>query len=141
MAEQKFSVKFDGYWREPNKDGIPSKSGVYCVYECTYNEDNKTVSIHKLIYIGESGDVNDRIQNHEQWDDWKSHVREGNQLCFSFGEVESENRDRVEAALIFEHKPPENSEYTDSFPFDRTTISLSGNTKLLNTYFTVERTT
>jgi len=140
MAEQTFKVEFDGYWREPNIGGIPNKSGVYCVYECTYNENNKTVSIHKLIYIGEAGEVKDRIQNHELWSKWKKHVREGNQLCFSFGYVESDNRDRVEAALIFKHKPPENSEYIDSFPFDKTTISLSGRTALLNTNFTVERT-
>jgi len=98
------------------------------------------VSIHKLIYIGEAGDVQDRIKNHDLWDSWKKHVGEGNQLCFSFGYVESSNRDRVEAALIFKHKPPENTEYKDSFPFDKTTISLSGRTALLNTNFTVERT-
>ncbi len=140
MAEQTFEVEFEGYWREPNMSKIPAKSGVYCVYECTYNESEKTVSIHKLIYIGEAEDANDRIKNHEKWDDWEKHVKEGNQLCFSFGYVESSNRDRVEAALIFEHKPPENSEYTDSFPFDKTTISLSGRIALLHANFTVERT-
>jgi len=140
MAEQTFKVEFEGYWRELNIGGITAKSGVYCVYECTYNESEKTVSIHKLIYIGEAGDVNDRIKNHDLWDNWRNHVREGNQLCFSFGYVESSNRDRVEAALIFKHKPPENSEYTDSFPFDKTTISLSGRCALLNSNFTVERT-
>lgn len=140
MGEETFKVDFDGYWRESNISGIPSKSGVYCVYECSYNKDEKTVSIRRLIYIGESGNVNDRIQEHEKWDDWKSYVTDGNVLCFSFGYVGSENRDRVEAALIFEHKPPENKEYTDSFPFDKTTISLSGKTALLNTNFTVERT-
>lgn len=140
MGEQSFEVDFDGYWRESKTGGIPSKSGVYCVYECTHNKEEKTVSIHKLIYIGEAGDVKDRIQNHEKWGDWKNHVADGNELCFSFGYVESENRDRVEAALIFKHKPPENTEYIDSFPFDKTIISLSGKTRLLNTYFTVERT-
>lgn len=140
MAEKTFKIEFDGYWREPNISGIPAKSGVYCVYKCTYNKNEKTVSIRKLIYIGEAADVNDRIKNHENWDNWKDHVNSGNQLCFSYGYVESTNRDRVEAALIFKHKPPENSEYTDSFPFDKTTISLSGKTALLKTSFTVERT-
>jgi len=140
MAEKTFKVDFEGYWREPNISGIPSGSGVYCVYECTYNESSSTVSIHKLIYIGEADDVNDRIKNHENWDDWKKHVRWGNQLCFSYGYEESANRERVEAALIFKHKPLENSEYTDSFPFDKTTIILSGKTALLKTPFTVERT-
>jgi len=131
MAEQTFQVEFEGYWREPNINGIPTKSGVYCVYECTYNESERTVSIHKLIYIGEAGDANNRIENHEKWGDWRKHVREGRQLCFSFGYVESSDRERVEAALIFKHKPPENSEYLDSFPFDKTTVLLSGKTSLL----------
>lgn len=140
MAEKTFEVEFDGYWREQDIEGIPNGSGAYCVYECTYNKDKDAVSIHKLIYIGEAADVRDRIQNHEKWHDWKKHVREDNELCFSYGHVESEYRERVEAALVFRHKPPENTEYTDTFPFDKTTIILSGKTKLLNTYFTVEKT-
>lgn len=42
--------------------------------------------------------------------------------------------------MIFKHKPPENTEYVDSFPFDQTTTDLSGKTKLLHTSFTVYRT-
>ncbi|MCD6222041.1 GIY-YIG nuclease family protein [bacterium] len=140
MAEQTFKIEFEGYWRERNINGIPSHSGVYCVYECTYNANNDTVTIHRLIYIGESGNVNERIANHEKWSEWKRYVKSGNELCFSFAYVESSNRDRVEAALIFKHNPPANDEYKDSFPFDRTTISASGKTALLSTYFTVERT-
>ena len=37
MSEKTFSLNFDGYWRAENVRGIPSKSGVYCVYECTHN--------------------------------------------------------------------------------------------------------
>lgn len=140
MAAKTYSLKFDGYWREENIGGIPSKSGVYCVYECTYNSDTNQVSIHKLIYIGESEDVNDRIANQEKWDDWEKHVTFGNELCFSFSGVDSQNRNRVEAALIFEHKPPENVEYVDSFPFDTTTIYTSGANALLSTSFTAYRT-
>lgn len=140
MAAMTFNVEFDGYWREENIGSIPDKSGVYCVYECTHNREEKTVSIHRLIYIGEARDARDRIQNHEKWQEWKRHVRSGNELCFSFGYVQSENRNRVEAAFIFEHKPPENDEYKEEFPFDTTTINASGKTALLHTNFTVHRT-
>jgi len=37
MAAQAFSMIFDGYWREPNKGGIPAESGVYCVYAGVFN--------------------------------------------------------------------------------------------------------
>lgn len=140
MAAMTFNVKFEGYWREKSIGGIPDKSGVYCVYECTYNSEKDTVSIHRLIYIGKAGNVRERIRNHEKWQAWKRHVRSGNELCFSFGSLQSENRDRVEAAFIFEHKPPENEEYKNEFPFDTTTINTSGRTALLNTNFTVYRT-
>jgi len=140
MAEKTITIEFDGYWRDENKGGLPAKSGVYCVYECTHNVSQKMVTIHKLIYIGESEDVKSRVENHEKYSNWLKHVRRGNELCFSFGGVGATDRARAEAALIFKHKPPENDEYVDSFPFDRTTISLSGKTALLNTYFTVNRT-
>jgi len=140
MAAKTISIEFDGYWRDENKGGLPAKSGVYCVYECTHNRTEKTVSLHKLIYIGESGNVRDRVSNHEKRDKWLKYVRQGNELCFSFGGVSSVDRNRAEAAMIFKHKPPVNDEYKDSFPYDKTTMSLSGKTALLNTYFTVNRT-
>lgn len=140
MAEKTITIEFAGYWRDENKGGLPAKSGVYCVYECTHNVSEKTVSIHELIYIGEAEDVKSRVANHERYRDWQKHVRRGNELCFSFGGVGATDRARAEAAMIFEHKPPENDEYVDTFPYDRTTISLSGKTALLNTYFTASRT-
>ncbi len=140
MATQTYNIEFDGYWRDENKDGLSSKSGVYCVYSCIYNRSKNTVSIKKLIYIGEAVNVNSRVANHEKYDDWRSHLKSDEELCFSFGGVGAEDRDRCEAALIFKHKPPENEEYVNSFPFDQITMRLSGKTALLSTNFTVYRT-
>jgi hypothetical protein len=140
MAAQTFNVAIGGYWRDENNSVIPKHSGVYFVYECTHNVKEKNISIHKLIYIGESGDVNDRIAKHEKRPDWLKHVGKGNELCFSTGPVESTNRVRVEAAYIFKHKPPVNIEYRDSFPFDQTTVVSTGKTAFLNTNFTLDRT-
>jgi excinuclease UvrABC nuclease subunit len=140
MAEKTITVEFDGYWRDENKSWLPASSGVYCVYECTHNVPANTVSVHKLIYIGEAGDVKSRVANHERYKDWRKHVGRGNELCFSFGGVETADRPRAEAAMIFKHKPPENDEYVSSFPYDMTTLSLSGETDLLSRYFTVSRT-
>lgn len=140
MTEKTISINFEGYWRDVNKGGIPAKSGVYCVYECHYDEGGKTVSLKTLIYIGEAEDVKKRIENHEKRDKWLKYVNSGNELCFSFGAVNITDRQRAEAAMIFKHKPPVNDEYKNSFPFDKTTISLSGKTALLITNFTVNRT-
>jgi len=139
MAYHEFTIDFKGYWRETKISNIPSKSGVYCVYECTHNDDRKTVSIHKLIYIGEAGNVNEEIKNRKKWEDWKKHVRPANMLCFNFAYVESIHRDRVEAALIYKHKPIENDKYKYNFPFDDTKLEITGQTALLFTKFKVER--
>lgn len=141
MAEQTFNQSFEGYWREENKSGIPNQSGIYCVYECTHNVKEKTVSIHKLIYIGESDDVRKRISNHEKLKEWEKHVKTGNELCYSFSNVNGISRNRVEAAFIFRHKPPVNVEYKYSFPFDKTIIKTDGHKALLDSFFVVNRTT
>lgn len=126
--------------REPNKSGIPSKSGIYCVYECTHNVQEKTVTIHKLIYIGESENVNQRIANHEKKKDWEKHVRQGDELCYSFSPVDSYYRVRVEAAFIYRHQPPVNTEYKGDFPFDKTIVKSEGQITLLKDFFVVNPT-
>lgn len=140
MAEKTIAIDFEGYRRDKNKGGLPAISGVYCVYSCTYDVNENIVSIHKLIYIGEAGDIKSRIADHEKYNDWLKYVDKGDELCFSYGAVESSDRLRAEAAMIFKHNPPENVEYTDSFPFDKTIMSLSGKTAKLHTNFTVNRT-
>ncbi len=134
-------LSFNGYWREVNKNSIPSKSGIYLVYVCRYDESEKTVTLDKLIYTGESDDVCDRIDGHEKWPEWRRHVPQGSQLCFSFAGVTSPDRERAEAALIYYHKPPCNTEYVDSFPFEDTTVESSGKCALLSSPITVRKTT
>lgn len=134
---------FDGYWRQEKIESLPTHAGVYCVYTCTHNKDAKpkpTVSVDKLVYIGEAGNVRTRISGHECWEKWERHLKPGQVLCFSTAPVSPEStRYRAEAALIFKHKPPVNTEYSHSFPFDTTTISATGSTARLTTTFTVKR--
>lgn len=139
MASKTISLAFNGYWRESNISGIPKKSGVYVVYECVYNQQTNKVDLKNIIYIGEAEDVNDRIANHEKWSEWRKHCSSYNQICFSCAPITSPDKDRAEAALIYKHKPPVNDEYKDNFPFDETTLKLSGEASLLNTDFTVYR--
>jgi hypothetical protein len=140
MAEQSYEIEFEGYWREPNKGNVPSKSGIYCVYGAVHNEAEKNVSLKKLIYIGESGDVKTRLANHEKLEEWKKHLKQGEVLCYSFGAVPSASRVRCEAALIFHHEPPVNTEYAEAFPHDKTSLTLTGKTALLKTSVVVLRT-
>lgn len=141
MAAKSYALNFDGYWRTPNISGLPPSSGIYCVYACTHNVQEKTVSIRKLLYIGEAANVKDRVPGHERWQDWEQELRQGEELCFSAALIAPESdRRRAEAAMIHHHKPPCNVEYVDSFPYDQTTISTSGKNAELDSQFTVYRT-
>ncbi len=140
MAARTISLEFDGYWREPKVGGVPAESGVYVLYECTYNSEKKKVSLKRILYIGEADDVRDRLKNHEKWPKCHDYCSGGSQLCCSFAAISKPDRLRAQAALIFEHKPPVNTDYKVSFPFDQTSITAEGEVTLLTKRFTVERT-
>ena len=138
MAAKSYALTFDGYWRTPNIAGLPAASGIYCVYACTHNAQEGTVSIRKLLYIGEAENVSNRVSGHERWSDWERHLLSGEELCFGAALIApASDRQRAEAALIHHHKPPCSVEYVDAFSFDETTISTAGRNALLDAYFTV----
>lgn len=141
IMEKTISLKFDGYWRDEKRSGVPNKSGVYLVYTCTYDSKTKKVSLKKLIYIGEAKEVRDRIgPDHEKRRDWKDELTSGQQLCFSFAPADKSDRERSEAALIFKKKPVCNDTKKDTFNYDKTTIKSTGEHKYIPNEFTVERT-
>lgn len=142
MAEQKYDLDFDGYWFEGGVRSIPDESGIYCVFGCerTRVDGKWQVSLKRIIYIGESANVRSRLTGHEKIEEWKKILRSGEVLCFSFAPISSANRVRCEAAMIFQHEPPVNTEYVEAFPHDKTTISTSGCNGLLARIFTVRRT-
>ena len=140
MASKTFNLDFEGYWRDINKAGLPTYSGNYVVYEATFNKDKETVSLHRIIYIGEAANVQSRISNHEKRNEWIKEIGIGKTLCYSTCHVESSYRERAEAALIFKHKPKLNTEYENNFPFDTTTIQTKGQNALLESKFTIYRT-
>lgn len=139
--ERSYTLNFDGYWREPNVGGLPAQSGIYGVYAATFNQQAGTVTLNRLIYIGESADVRARVANHEKWPLWKRQLRAGEIVCLNAATISGEaDRLRVEAAMIYKHKPICNDEYTSNFPFDTTTVTTTGKNALMETYFTVYRT-
>ncbi len=134
------SLNFNGYWL--NKGDVPASAGIYLVYVCRYNKSEDTVMLDKLIYIGEAGDVRDRIEDHEKWPEWQKQVPKESEICFSFAGVTSPDRERAEAALIHYHKPVCNKDdkYIDSFPFEDTTVESTGRCVKLSSPITVHKT-
>lgn len=140
MSVKSYALAFEGYWREPNVSGIPAKSGIYGVYACTFDSNQNTVSLRRLLYIGEAADMCDRVTNHDRWQDWKRKLNQGEVICVNAALISPEaDRQRAEAALVFKHKPPCNTEYVDAFPFDTTSIASSGKNALMETSFSVTR--
>jgi len=137
MGAKTISLKFEGYWTEQELSGLPKQSGVFVVYACT-KDGPETSFLKKVIYIGESENVNQRIAKHKKWSLWRKY-RGASQVCFSFAPVPNSDRKRSEGALIYKHKPPVNDEYIAIFPFDETTLELSGKIALLKRSFTVKR--
>jgi len=137
--ENTFTINIDGYWRDRDKSGIPNHSGVYFVYEARYNHIKDTVLLIKLIYIGESEDVKERIASHHLYDQWLQGLREGHELFYSTGQTPDPYRKRIEAAYIFKHKPIHNTEFINYFPFEETTIISEGRIALLSNKFTIQK--
>lgn len=130
---------FSGYWRVPNLNGVPDTSGIYTVYACT-NTSKSMVSIRKLLYIGESAGARTRIRQHlagQTGKAWKRLLRPSEELCFGHAPALQADRERGEAALIFKHKPPANTQCVDDFPYERTRVVSRGRAALLAPDFIV----
>lgn len=140
MSAKSYRLDFEGYWREPNIGGLPAASGIYGVYAGSFNSIANTVSLRKLIYIGEAEDVRGRVAKHERWSDWRRQLGLGEQICFNAALIAPKSdRERAEAAMINRHKPVCNVEFVNNFPYDTTTISTSGRIALMDSNFTVYR--
>ncbi|PRY71914.1 GIY-YIG nuclease family protein [Halomonas ventosae] len=138
MSDQILSLKLLGYWTDEQLGEIPDISGIFCVYAGTAADDGEP-GIERLLYIGESGDVRQRIRHHELREAWASRLEAGEVLCYSVAAATYVYRERLEAALVHVHKPPVNRDYIDRFPFDTTEMHLRGRTDKLMSQFIVER--
>ena len=113
-----YILNFDGYWRECNKNGLPTYPGIYLVYRSRYNPQNDTVSLVEIIYIGKTDNIHDRHIKHEKYDLFVSQLREHEELCYSCAEI-VEEIELVENALIFVQKPVLNDQGKDSYNYSR----------------------
>ena len=125
-AIKAYSLNFDGYWREINKNGVPSKSGIYLVYRCVYDDKSNTVGLKDIIYIGQAENVHDRIADHDKLKDFNAQLKQGEELCYSVAVVPSSDLDVVENALIFAQKPILNDKLKDSFNHGAVTVKVDG---------------
>lgn len=122
---KEINLNFEGYWRDCNKSGLPTYSGVYLVYRCFYNHRADTVSLVDIIYIGKAANINKRHENHEKYEMFLSCLQQGEELCYSCATVEN-NLEEVENALIFAQKPLLNDQGKFEFNYPKVHVVASG---------------
>lgn len=148
MSGKTIELEFYGYWVGDGKSNIPKTSGIYCVYVGTYDESKDTCTLLKIIYIGESCNVNTRIASHNKLGSWNNKRGQGEVLIYSFAPVPTgeQDRQRAEATLInhcYKNLKLINSEFAteydsqDKFPFPTTTVKTTGKNYLLPSECTV----
>lgn len=137
MPAYSYSIVFEGFVLEDELESLPTYSGIYCIYEMVPDSKGSKYTPDRLLYIGEAGNILDRVKNHDKMNVWQFGIKSKNKLGFTYSKVDSFNRLRVKAALVFHHKPPMNEEYIDNFPFHPTIVKSSGVTELLDTLFSV----
>jgi len=125
------TLNFDGYYEE---EDLPPENhdcaGIYVVYR----GDDECLT--ELLYIGRSGDVDDRPgSTHHRYKDWKQSLQKNEVLYFTFADTDEEKR--AEGALIFKIQPRLNIKGKESFNFIKTSIKITGKTDYLEKEFVV----
>jgi len=133
-------LKFRGYFTKENLPQEKRKfSRIYTVYAGKIDVKLKLCFLRKLLYIGESTNVASRMQQHERDQDWDEYLKSGELPLFAYTEVAPENRERIEAALIYYHYKYKNltllanTQHKKSFGYPDTYVKISGKAiKFLN---------
>lgn len=124
-----FLLNIMGYYRDLSRTVFPESSGIYFVYRGIYVPHLKTVTLTQLLYIGETGNLHERHNDHGRRNDFLNSLEDGEELFYSYALVDnfSDRQRRIaEAALIYELCPPLNEEHTTSFGYEETTINILG---------------
>jgi hypothetical protein len=91
-------------------------SGVYFV--CLgYTTGKKKSKLKEIIYVGESGNISERFENHDKREKWFEKAREDNGRLFFYAAhvVDEKTRKNTEKALIYHFKPCCNDKDKDCF--------------------------
>lgn len=135
---KEFSLDFDGSILDENSEYLPSYRGVYLVYRGNLILNGTKLKCSEIIYIGQAENIRNRLQNHEKKNLFFSRLENGESLFYSYAHVNASDLNRIEAALIYKHKPVLNEEYKNNFPYLKTHLISFGECALLNKDFTIE---
>lgn len=134
---KKVILNFSGYETEKTLSSFPPSSGIYCVYRGIETDDK--LKIRELLYIGESDNVRSQLTLPERKAKWEHYLQNQEILIYSFALMHF-NRCLIQAALVHHHRPPENSEFHQAYPYPDTWVQLNGATRCLHRSFFVKTT-
>lgn len=135
---KKYNVNFRGYWLDENRESVPKTSGIYLVYRCNFNAIINKVSLIEIIYIGQAIDLHERIKNHDKRNLFLSVCKNQEKICYSIAEIEPQDLNTIENALIFAQQPELNEQYKDNFNYEESAFNLDGACTLMkHTNFTI----
>ena len=136
-TDKKYDLSFQGFFRDASE--LPKKPGVYCVHSGVYNEIAKTVTLRKLLYIGQSDCVGIHLANSSNLQVWSGKLSCGEELWFSFAQIDADELDRCASALVYDNQPECNSIGKDGFRYMDTIVSVGGAIGLLKPGRMIER--
>lgn len=128
-ADKKYELDFQGYYRKP--EFLLAKPGIYCVYRGVYNQNNDTVSLKELLYIGRAQNVKERHENHINIAEWRQKLQPGEELQYTMAILAVTELERCEAALIYKNKPRCNHTGVESYAYLPTLVDIKGRAAFL----------
>lgn len=135
MSTRKLEVNMSGWISEFKKDMLPSRQGVYLVFggvACgTKNKRGQCEAhIKHLIYIGQSEDIQSRLESHEKNERFESALEGDETIFYYYIKVGEDVVDDCEGALIrhFRNTPIINKKCKQSFAsdYDKVHVMISG---------------
>ena len=95
-----WTTELEGYWLEDYKSEmqVQGKAGAYCVYAREAVAKDKIVVIRDLIHAGISDDIAKSIFDEENLSEWKTHLQEGESLCYAFSDIDA-IREKIRAKI------------------------------------------
>ena len=130
------NITFEGYKPDVQKNELPEYNGVYIVYRGKFIFN--TPILREILYIGKADDqtIRERLANHEKHQLFVNNCRSGEQVIYSYAEVDGRSIDAVENALVFIQKPKLNTDLIDEYLHDDAEFRFTGKCALLkNTDF------